>query len=355
MKKILVPLITLFTFAFCCYSLDIKKIEETPLQQDKIFIQRAMSLCVQRDEKYFLVDYKAKDIKVFNKEGKFVRVWGKQGYGPLEFGKPRLLEYREPFLVVMDLGKRKFMIYSDENNKDLSYIKEFFSPGMGSDMKLLGDKLLIAGNKADRNDKLYDLYIYNFQTGASDFLIPIEEKYGYTSFKQYKNRYNKELLALTDDSYCDLYNNFAYYVWAGYLRVIRVDLKEKKLTVFGHKTRNYTKPRMTKTMREDYLAANFNGGYLEYRKFSFLNGIFADENFVGVFYCNFQETKSGWQNYIQFYSPEGIFLDEKELSGQEIEDVCFLVVIKLPVKILLLRPKSKHPLFPGPYHRQRLE
>jgi hypothetical protein len=314
MRKSLLSLITLFTFALCCYPLDIKKIEEIPLQQDKILIQRAMSFCVQKEENYFLVDYKARDIKVFNKQGKFIQVWGKQGLGPLEFGKPCLLEYREPYLAIMDLGKRKFMIYSEENNPNFSPIKEFYSPNMGTDMKLCGDKLLISGSKADRDDKLYDLYIYNFQTGSTDFLIPLEEKYGYTSFKQYKSRYDRELLALSDNSYCDLYKNFAYYVWTGDLRVIRVDLKEKKKVVFGHKTKNYTKLKMTKTMREDYLNVNMKA-YLEYRKFSFLTGIIADENFVGVFYCNFQETKPGWQNYIQFYSPEGIFLHEKELPG----------------------------------------
>ena len=316
MRKIFITLITLLTFAFCCYPVDIKEIGKIPLHQDKVLIQRAMSFCVQSldEEKFYLADYKAKDIKVFNKDGKFVRVWGKQGFGPLEFGKPCLIEYREPYLAVMDLGKMKFMVYSDKDDPNFSKIKEFYSPGMGSDMKLVGDKLLMAGNKSDSNNKLYDLYIYNFQTGAADFLIPIEEKYGYTSFKQYKNRYDRELLALSDNSFCDFFEPFAYYVWAGDLRVIRVDLKDKKKTVFGHKTSNYTKLVMTKKMREDYLSFNANG-YLEYRKFSFLNGIIADENFVGVFYCNFREEKPGWQTFIQFYSPDGKFLHEKELPG----------------------------------------
>ena len=334
MRKIFITLITLLTVAFCCYPVDIKEIGKIPLHQDKVLIQRAMSICVSREENYFLLDFKASDIKLYNKHGEFKKVWGKQGFGPLEFGRPRLLDYREPFMVIMDLGKRKYIIYSDEKNSDFSHIKEFSNPMMGTDMQVVGDKLLICGNKADNSGRLYDLYSYNYQTGVADFLIPIEDKYGYTSFKEYKNKYEEELTAISDNSYCDLNKNFVYYVWAGDLKVIRVNLKDKKRTVFGHKTGNYTKPWMTKQMREDYLTANFKGGHLEYRKFSYLTGILADENLVGVLYCNFQETKSGWQNIIQFYSPDGVFLVEKELPGGVNSD-------NYPIKTFYYNQKTK--------------
>ena len=314
MKKLLIYWFLIFISGLHLFPIDILKKEEILLQQDKILIQRAMSFCVQKGDRFFLVDFKAKDIKLFDKNGKFVEIWGKQGYGPLEFGKPLIIDYREPYLAVMDLGKRKFMVYSDEKNPNFSLVTEFMQPGMGSDLRVMGHNLLISGSKTDNSGNPFQLYLFNYLSAKIDLLIPIEEKFGYESFRKFKSAYETQVKALLDDGFCDIYNDYVYYAWTGDIRVIRIDLRDKKKLVFGHKSSNFIKQNMTKSLVEKY-AIGSTKLYQEYRKFSFLTGVFADEHIVGVLYCNYHEQKPGWQYYIQFYTPDGNFIEEEELPG----------------------------------------
>jgi hypothetical protein len=313
-KKILTSTFLILTGLVYLSAVDIKKESTIKLDQEKLIIQRAMSMVVIKGEQYLVLDYKAKNIKRYGNKGKFIEIWGKQGFGPAEFGKPSLLEYRDNLLVVGDLGKRKIFIFSDKDNNELSKIKEFYSPSIGNYYKIDGKKLLISGSKADKKFIDYELYLRDIENDRIDYLLLLWHKFGYDSYREYDRKYDSELAALSFNGFCDLLGNQAYFVWSQKLRIIRIDTETKRQFIFGHETDNYKRPRITKKMRQLYLERNPKV-HLEDRKFSHITGLIAEKGFIALIYSNYHEQKPGWQYYIQFYSLEGKFLSEKEIPG----------------------------------------
>jgi len=99
------------------------------------------------------------------------------------------------------------------------------------------------------------------------------------------------------------------------LRIIKINLKTSEIDYFGNKTSHYTEPWATKLLIKSYNEGKIELYGKEKRRMSYITGIFADKNFVGLIYGNFDKVASHWQMILQLYSPRGKFLKESILPG----------------------------------------
>lgn len=79
------------------------------------------SIQVDDKENMYVLDWKEIKIKVFDKNGKFLKSFGKRGQGPGEMSMPIRMEITpENVLVIDDLGNTKLILYSHDG----TFIKE---------------------------------------------------------------------------------------------------------------------------------------------------------------------------------------------------------------------------------------
>jgi len=78
-----------------------------------ILLELITSVRVDENENIYLQDARARKIKIFDKEGNFLREFGRRGQGPGEFQIPRFLQLLSlNKLKVFDLGNKRISIFS---------------------------------------------------------------------------------------------------------------------------------------------------------------------------------------------------------------------------------------------------
>ena len=89
--------------------------------REEYMFSSARSLAVDLSGNIYVMDVKETHVKVFNKDGKFLRIIGRAGQGPGEFGRPRNIQItHNNELMINDSGSRKLLFYSLNGQ----YIKE---------------------------------------------------------------------------------------------------------------------------------------------------------------------------------------------------------------------------------------
>ena len=299
--------------------LKVEMVDVVKLSQQKDFIQLPTSFAVTEDHLYFILDKKAANIKIYNPSGKLVKAFGRKGIGPHEFQEPLYMSYHQGRLAIMDIGTRKVHIYSRDPKSDLRKEKEFLCLTLGSDLCLRGDRLLIAGYKADTDDRPYDLYIQDYRKERIDFLLPSEHKYGLDSVKEFWNSFRSkfDIPAIGTQAYCDWLADDVYFVWEGDLRIIKMNTGDKKIHPFGHKTGSYIQPKATDRVIEAYKRRDSQARLKERSKMSYVTGIFAAPEYIIVQYITPGKAPQTRRARLQFYTPEGTFINEVELPRKE--------------------------------------
>ena len=98
------------------------------------------------------------------------------------------------------------------------------------------------------------------------------------------------------------------------MRIVKKNIKSGTTKIFGQKSLDYIKPNASPEMIKAYYYRNSDKLTLLKRKMSYVHDIFIGKNFVGLIYGN-EDKNSQWQFTIQFYSLDGLFLNEKKISG----------------------------------------
>ncbi len=291
------------------FGLDVRLEKKITLSQEKVFIQNVYAFCVTEHDFFILPDYKAGHIKIYDPNGKVANIVGRKGHGPGELIKPNYCDYQQPDFAVMDYGRRKMFIYRINKNAGAKPIKDFFCVGLGFDLYIDKNLIYVCGNVTDGSDgRQYDLYTYNTDNGQIRHLIPAEMKYGYATFSSYKSGFLANNAPIGMKAYCTLHGNDAYFVWEGDLRVVRIDVKTRKMNVFGHKSSGYHKPKVTKELREAYKERDRRGIKEERDKLSYVVEIFSGADYIGLIYQTFE---TGSKKYmVQFYRPDGRYIKE---------------------------------------------
>jgi energy-coupling factor transporter ATP-binding protein EcfA2 len=304
---------------------DIKPSEKINVDPSANFRVIPRSFCVTEDKLFLIPDYQAGTVKILSKEGdqlKFIKALGRRGVGKETFTQPMYALYskEEGKVGILDYGVRELFIFDRFGKVDFRPIRTVKCPGFGYDMKFSGDgeQLVISGYIRDKENKPYDLYSINIKTGEIDYLLPSPQKYNLKTFEDYFLEYKQKqtMPSIGTKAFIDINGDDVFFVWEGLLRIIKFDLKSKKTeNVFGHKTRNYTKPDGTE-LSDSYKKGEFGKTWEIQKKFSYIRNIFATPRHVFLVYetgINNENIASSYR--LQTYTTDGNFLSDVRISG----------------------------------------
>lgn len=309
-----------------CFAWDVKFIKKISVEDGVLF--NSVGFVVLEDGNFLFTDFKDKEnqIKIFNEDGKLIKAWGKMGPGPDEFGGVGFLDYQIPYLALADAGRHRIRVFEKLKNYEFKRIGDILAWEQEGTIKIYQKKVLIHGYIVSPEGKKYKLFMRDFSGRKTEYILPIEHDYGARSMTEYK-KIKEELYFSLPLSFMDIYEDTLFYVRDVRLRVVKIDLKSKKIGVIGKESKNFrtlTIDKKTKNMLMD--PQNPKGKELTediLTRHSFVSGLFADKDFVAIIYVNREkkiDSNLYWVPYIQIYDHSGQVLHEQSLAPFFSED-----------------------------------
>ena len=81
--------------------------------EKEYMFSRVMSIDIDKDENIYILDKASEEVRVYNKQGKFLRSFGSRGQGPGEFQNPRFIQIlNNQEIIVWDSSSRRFLVFS---------------------------------------------------------------------------------------------------------------------------------------------------------------------------------------------------------------------------------------------------
>lgn len=279
----------------------------------------AAGIIVTEAKKILIFDGKdeKQPIKIYHDSGKYIKSWGRIGPGPGEFRAAFPMTYETPYLAFVDPPGHKIFLYEVGPEFDLKKIIEFpwisFTPGIVIDKNML----ILASFVRSREGKNHSVVIKDFQGKHTEYLLPTYQLYGYSSEGEYNDKHLREIAPISGAFlFIDSFGGNLFIISQAKLKVVRLNLKTKKLTYYGQETRNYHHP-LTSEIKRAYSKAVYskNGKDLSQLldELSWISGLFASIDVVGVLYINPDRASGLWRVFLQLYSSEGRFIKEMEL------------------------------------------
>lgn len=133
-----------------------KEIKEIKLYQDSKHIIGSIYNCVIDNNFFYIVDSRSSNIKIYDLDGKLVKVLGNKGNGPGEFQLPKAIDIDDKYIYVTDVKSRKLNIF---DKKTLKFKKSFYIVD-GRTIKVIGDKILLSYLDVSNNTSLH---FYNIE------------------------------------------------------------------------------------------------------------------------------------------------------------------------------------------------
>lgn len=314
----------LFILTNICFSWQVKLIKTISIDEDALF--RTSFFVVLEDGNLLFTDIKDKNnqIKVFNEDGKLIKAWGKMGPGPNEFGGLGFLDYQSPYLAVADAGKHRIHVFEKLENYESKKIGEFLAWELSSHIKIYEKNVLMCGYIVSPKGKKYALFMRDFNGKETKFILPLENHYGARSMSEHK-KIREKVSGLSAVAFLDVYQDTVYYVSDVRLRVAKIDLKSKKIEFIGKEPKNFRALAMNKKTRNALLNPQTGKEVGEdiITRHSFVSGIFADKDFVGVLYVNREKKINNelfFVPHIQIYDHSGKLLHGQPLAQFFSED-----------------------------------
>ena len=318
MKRIPLLVAMLFYFSSSMWTIEIKSLRVTALDHDsENYIKRPGSFIVTRDDILFIFDSRSSDIKIYNADGKLLRVFGRSGMGPDEFIKPYASAYKEPFILIGDYGRKTLFIYKRINGDNLIFVKKRLFLDIGLDIHFIDEnKILVAGYKADKSGKAYHLYEYDFKKDQYDFILTSENSFGFDSYKKFLKEYDERLSYIGLFQYIDYSNDSIYLAWTGDTAIIKINRKTKKYITFGHRTANFVKPNVTPLIKKAYDERKHMTINKLRESMSYVRDVFVlSSDKVGLVYFGPYEPRTGMAVWLQLYTGNGEFLKELKVMN----------------------------------------
>jgi hypothetical protein len=314
----------LFILTNICFSWQVKLIKTISIDEDALF--HAGFFVVLEDGNLLFTDIRDKNnqIKVFNEDGKLIKAWGKKGPGPNEFGGLGFLDYQSPYLAVADAGKHRIHVFEKLENYESKKIGEFLAWELSSHIKIYEKNVLMCGYIVSPKGKKYALFMRDFNGKETKFILPLENHHGARSMSEHK-KIREKVSGLSALAFLDVYQDTVYYVSDVRLRVAKIDLKSKKIEFIGKEPKNFRALAMNKKTRDALLNPQTGKEFGEdiITRHSFVSGIFADKDFVGVLYVNREKKINNelfFVPHIQIYDHSGKLLHGQPLAPFFSED-----------------------------------
>lgn len=299
---------------------EIEYLSEVTLNQKKALIERVRGFDVDDEERFIIPDENSGNIKIYSSNGELIKIIGRKGEGPNEFSDPAFVDYENGKFTVIDWGLRRIFTFNVTKDWNLKLISKFVCPALAYDLKIYNDTLLIAGWIMRKDMEEFELYRTDFNGRIKNYLFP--EKYKYDGDK---NGYAIDLFTKID------YNaKHIYFIWKGSLKVYLIDPEEGYLGKnFGKIPWFYKRPK-SKPLLKAYNERDKEGYFKAARKFTLVDGIFANDNFVGLIISEYNFGKQVYEYWVQLYDLEGNILINgiklKEVEEYDDYDHCYAFV-----------------------------
>ena len=119
------------------------------------FLNNPVDIAVSKEGEIYILDSRDNDIKVFKKEGTFIKCMGREGSGPGEFKRPWMLGLIEDKIYVADTGNRRIQVLS----KNGEYLRSFRVPiDYGQGMTIDSKGNLCLNTQGLKSPKLISVY-----------------------------------------------------------------------------------------------------------------------------------------------------------------------------------------------------
>jgi hypothetical protein len=308
----------LFILTNVGFSWHVKLMKTISIEEDALFLTRFFAELEDGSLLFTDIRDKNNQIKVFNEDGKLIKAWGKMGPGPDEFGGLGFLDYQSPYLAVADAGKHQIHVFEKSQNYEFKKIGEFLAWEYSSSIKIYGRNVLLSGYIVSPKGKKYALFMRDFNGKETKYILPIEYRYGARSMSEYE-KIREAVSGLSALAFLDVYQDTVFYVSDVRLKVAKIDMISKKIDLIGKKPGNFRALAMNKKTREALIDPHTEKEFGDdiISRHSFVNGVFADKDFVGVLYVNREKKINSelfFVPYIQIYDHSGKLLHGQPLA-----------------------------------------
>ncbi len=135
MKNLLIFLLIYLNLPFKT-NIKVEIVSKFSLDQSKEIIGGCWDIAVDENENIYIPDMPQGNIKIYNIEGKLIKILGKKGAGPGEFVSPMRVDVDNEKICVQDPGQFKYFFF-DRNFKPIG---NFFYLISGSDTFVMEKK-----------------------------------------------------------------------------------------------------------------------------------------------------------------------------------------------------------------------
>lgn len=300
------------------FSWQVKFVKTIPIEEEALFVSGFFAVLEDGNLLFTDIRDESSQFKIFNEDGALIKAWGKKGLGPDEFGGLSFLDYQSPYLAVMDSGKSKIHVFEKLQDDEFEKVGEFLAWEASAHIKIYDRNVLICGYIVSPKKRDYALFMRDFEGKETKYILPLENRYGTRSMSEQKT-IREEVSGLWLLAFLDVYQDTAYYVTGARLRLAKIDLRSKVVDFIGKEPKNFRALAMNKKTRDALMNPQTEKDIAEdlMTKHSFVSGIFADNDFVGVLYVNREKNINGvfyFTPYIQIYDHSGNLLHEQPLG-----------------------------------------
>lgn len=316
--KIILSLSLLCLQPFFLYPQPIKLAERIPIEENTLMLTGSFVLL---EEGVFLFADPRDDnnqFKLISQTGKLIKAWGRRGPGPEEYGGIAFLDYQGKYLAAYDAGKQRVYIFEVSNN-NFNKRYEIVAWETNSVIKLYNQSILIEGYVVSPKDEKYIIFKRDFAGKKTEYILPLIYRFGGKSWREYEQT-KEEVSGISTKGFADVFNSFFFYVSDARLKIIKMDLNTMKIDTLGYQTENFRSLTMDKKTREELVQIKTGRKIMEdmLDRYSFITGIFADDNLIGIVYVNREkkiQDEKYFVPYYQIYDYSGKLKKEGLLEG----------------------------------------
>lgn len=269
------------------------------LDQEKEYIAEPGDMAVDKNEIIFITDKKASNIKLFNQNGRLMKIFGRKGEGPNEFQRPFTIDCFKNKFCVYDSGRRFYFIYNYSPQYEIR-LENKFSFFTDATQFVIREKNIISNDFYLDKENEYRGVILDFKGKVKSKLIQIPYPRN-----DAKNRFfiSKAFLDVSK-------SKEIYYVRKKNLKIYIFNKKGEKLKTFGVKPKFYTLPRMTDSYENALRTPTKSRKpfYNWYRSFTWVSGLAVMEDFLLITLSNFNHQFKKWEHWFQIYDLHGNLL-----------------------------------------------
>lgn len=276
-------------------------------------------VCMTDDGLFLISDQHAGEVKIYQLEGKDLKLVGTIGGVSASDGRlyyPTYCFYNpdQSKFGVIDFSKKAILLYDRLGRLDFNYDKAIDCPYLADGIQLIGKKLLVSGYAPDEKNNPHDLYTIDLSSNRTTFLLPSYLKYGLKSYAEYEKKYlGISILGLS--GWFSVQGDSIFYTWEGDLKLIKVGINSGQwANGFGKQYLPYRKPSTSSKLYESFKSRNTQAVIKEKAKMSFVKHVFTDAEHVYVIYQGPITQKSNFQ--LQIYTLSGGYLVDVPIPGQ---------------------------------------